>query len=88
MIKADIVENVAKASSLNKEVASNAVDLFFDSITKALSKGERVEFRGFGVFFIKDRKKGNGRDLKTGKAIQIPPGKTVKYRPSIRLQVK
>ncbi|MGA9750545.1 MAG: integration host factor subunit beta [Acidobacteria bacterium 37-65-4] len=82
MIKADIVVEVAKTANLPKLKAQDAVDTVFDAIRDALSEGQRVEFRGFGVFRVKERKRGVGRNLKTGEAVQIPPGKTIKFKPS------
>ncbi len=84
MIKADIVMEVAKVANLPKLKAQESVDLVFDAIRDALAQGEKVEFRGFGVFRVKERKRGVGRNLKTGQAVQIPPGKTIKFKPSSR----
>lgn len=84
MIKADIVMEVAKVANLPKLKAQESVDMVFDAIRDALAGGEKVEFRGFGVFRVKERKRGVGRNLKTGQAVQIPPGKTIKFKPSSR----
>jgi DNA-binding protein HU-beta len=84
MIKADIVMEVAKVANLPKLKAQESVDMVFDAIRDALAAGEKVEFRGFGVFRVKERKRGVGRNLKTGQAVQIPPGKTIKFKPSSR----
>jgi DNA-binding protein HU-beta len=82
MIKADIVVEVTKVANIPRLKAQEAVDLVFNAIKEALAAGERVEFRGFGVFRVKERKRGVGRNLKTGEAVQIPPGKTIKFKPS------
>ena len=84
MIKADIVMEVARVADLPKLKAQESVDMVFDAIRDALAQGEKVEFRGFGVFRVKERKRGVGRNLKTGQAVQIPPGKTIKFKPSSR----
>ena len=84
MIKADIVEEVARVAHVSRVKAQDTVDDVFEAIKEALAKGEKVEFRGFGVFRVKERKRGLGRNLKTGEAVQIPPGKTVKFKPSSR----
>jgi DNA-binding protein HU-beta len=82
MIKADIVVEVTKVANIPRLKAQEAVDMVFNAIKEALAAGERVEFRGFGVFRVKERKRGVGRNLKTGEAVQIPPGKTIKFKPS------
>ena len=84
MIKADIVEEVAKLAHISRIKAQETVDEIFIAIKNALAEGDKVEFRGFGVFKVKERKRGLGRNLKTGEAVQIPPGKTVKFKPSSR----
>ena len=84
MIKADIVSEVARVSDVSRLKAEDSVEQFFEAIREALNKGEKVEFRGFGVFRVKERKKGLGRNLKTGAPVPISPGKTVKFKPSIR----
>jgi DNA-binding protein HU-beta len=84
MIKADIVAEVARVSGISHLKAQDSVERVFTSIREALERGEKVEFRGFGVFRVKERKKGLGRNLKTGESVPIAPGKTVKFKPSIR----
>ncbi|MEJ2368037.1 MAG: integration host factor subunit beta [Acidobacteriota bacterium] len=88
MIKADIVSAVASVSGLSHLKAQESVDEMFHCIREALVGGEKVEFRGFGVFRVKDRKRGMGRNLKTGEAVPIAPGKTVKFKPSSRFSPK
>ena len=49
---------------------------------KAMERGERIELRGFGVFQIKPRKTGIGRNPRTGEEVSIPPpGKVVRFKP-------
>ncbi len=84
MIKADIVADVADIANVSRAKAQDSVDLVLEAIREALAEGEKVEFRGFGVFRVRERKRGLGRNLKTGETVQIPPGKTVKFKPSSR----
>ena len=46
----------------------------------------RIELRGFGVFNIKPRKTGIGRNPRTGEEVRIPPGKAVRFKPGKKLQ--
>jgi len=82
MTKADIVANVARNTNLPRHKVQESIELALDGIKEALERSERVEFRGFGVFTVKDRKSGMGRDLQSGEAVPIPKGKTVKFKPS------
>jgi DNA-binding protein HU-beta len=42
--------------------------------------------RGFGVFVVKPRKRGVGRNPRTGEVTDIPPGKTIRFKPGKELQ--
>jgi len=79
MLKADIIEKVAKEAHLTKKAAKEAVNSAFDSITAALKKGERVVISGFGTFVIRGRKARAGRNPKTGQTIQLPSMNTVGF---------
>lgn len=81
MVKQDIVKRVAEQKGITKVKAEIAVDAFFEEIKTALKGGERIELRGFGVFLVKPRKSGIGRNPRTGAEVPIPPGKTVRFKP-------
>ncbi len=81
MIKQDIVRRVADKLDITKVKAEDAVDSVFTSLKAAMKEGERIELRGFGVFVVKPRKSGIGRNPRTGAEVPIPPGKTVRFKP-------
>ena len=87
MIKADLVRKVMDAVELPQAKASDAVNTVFDAMRDALTQGERIELRGFGVFIVKNRKRGIGRNPKTGVEVAIPPGKTIRFKPGKALRV-
>ncbi len=60
MIKADLVEIIARETGITKVSAETAVDAIIDTLKEALARGERIELRGFGVFEVKPRKRGIG----------------------------
>jgi DNA-binding protein HU-beta len=66
--------------------AEQAVDALFHSMKEALERGERIELRGFGVFVVKPRKRGVGRNPRTGEEVAIPSGKTIRFKPGKELQ--
>jgi len=86
MIKVDIVNRVAETSEVSRVKAALAVDTIFNAMKNALSKGKRIELRGFGVFQVRDRKRGIGRNPKTGVEVAIAPGKTVRFKPGKELR--
>ncbi len=72
MTKAELVEQVAEEINLTKKQTETIVNILLSSITEALSKGDKVELRGFGSFRIRGRNPREGRNPKTGKAVHIP----------------
>jgi len=86
MIKLDIVNRVAQKTGLNKFKADLAVDSLLKAMKDALLCGERIELRGFGVFVVKNRKTGPGRNPRTGEVVAIQPGKTVRFKPGLDLK--
>jgi DNA-binding protein HU-beta len=86
VIKLDIINEVVTRTGITKTKAELAVETVFGSMKKALAKGDRIELRGFGVFNIKPRKTGIGRNPRTGQEVNIPPGKAVRFKPGKELQ--
>lgn len=86
MIKADIINKVALQAEITKVKAVEAVEVVFGAMKAAMQRGERIELRGFGVFQVKPRKKGIGRNPRTGREVRIPPGKTIRFKPGKNLR--
>src|SRR5215471_13082412 len=86
VIKLDIVNEVVNRTGITKTRAEMAVETVFDSLKKALAAGDRIELRGFGVFNVKARKTGVGRNPRTGQEVSIRPGKAVRFKPGKELQ--
>ena len=55
MTKADIIDEVALATGLTKVETEAVLEGIMKSIETSLSKGERVDLRGFGSFIVKKR---------------------------------
>jgi len=86
LIKLDIVNEVVNRTGISKAKAEHAVETVFESLKQALERGERIELRGFGVFNVRPRKTGIGRNPRTGAEVSIPPGKAVRFKPGKELQ--
>ena len=85
MIKQDIVHHVIERTGLPRTKAEAAVDTVFEGLKQALAAGERIELRGFGVFSVRARKTGIGRNPRTGTEVSITPGKAVRFKPGKEL---
>src|SRR3954451_21680332 len=88
MIKLDIVNQVADKTSVPKQKAEQVVDSLCNAMKDALAKGKRIELRGFGVFVVKPRKRGVGRNPRTGTEVPIPSGQTIRFKPGKGLSAK
>tara|TARA_Y100000590_G_scaffold414668_1_gene511752 strand:+ start:727 stop:1020 length:294 start_codon:yes stop_codon:yes gene_type:complete len=55
MTKADIVNEVSKNTGFTKVEVENQLDSIINIIKLSLSKGERIDIRGFGSFIVKER---------------------------------
>lgn len=71
MNRVDLINALKDKTGINRRRVENIIDTFFGTITKTLSKGERVEIRGFGSFTAKKYKPYTGRHPKTGKQIKV-----------------
>ena len=73
MTKSELIDAVAEHTpQISKRDAAVVVDTIFDSLAKALQRGERVEIRGFGSFQIKIHPAHEGRNPVTGQPMPIP----------------
>ena len=73
MNKSDIIIKITNLNSrIYQKDAAKIVNVFFNTIAKALSKEERVELRGFGVFDVKKREARIARNPKNGNAVAVP----------------
>lgn len=88
MIKLDIINLVADKTGVPKQKAEEVVESLFNAMKDSLAGGSRIELRGFGVFTVKSRKKGIGRNPRTGKEVPIPSGKTIRFKPGKEIQAK
>jgi DNA-binding protein HU-beta len=80
MKKDDLVEALhADANLPTKKQAAEIVDWFFDTITKALKKGDEVGITGFGTFKVVKRAARQGVNPKTGEKIQIAAANKPKF---------
>lgn len=73
MIKSELIAKLAEENPhLYQRDVERVVSTIFDSISEALSNGDRVELRGFGAFSVKRRDGRVGRNPRTGEAVTVP----------------
>ena len=71
MNKSELVEQLSINANVTKKKAEAVVNLIFDSMTEALSKGDRIEIRGFGSLVNKHYEAYEGRNPRTGEVIKV-----------------
>ena len=84
--KADLVEEVIRATDLPRKESEAIVETIFDSIIQALQTGDKIEIRGFGSFRTRQRRGRVGRNPKTGAKVEVPPKRIPFFKPSKELK--
>ena len=75
MNKLDLIKRMKDECRLSRNEAATIVDLFFESMSEALAKDERVEIRGLCSFYVKEYQSYIGRNPKSGESVQVAPKK-------------
>lgn len=80
MNKRELVDFIATNADLSKGDASKALDAALGGISKSLADGDDVRIAGFGSFMVKQSAAREGRNPKTGEAIQIRASKRAAFK--------
>ncbi len=73
MNKIDVIMALAEKKNLTEKRAMEIVNLMFKGFTNELKNGGRIEIRGFGSFSVRKYKSYEGRNPRTGKAVEVKP---------------
>jgi len=71
MNKLELIAVLKNEHRLSKKEAAAVVGLFFESMSEALARGDRVEIRGLCSFYVKEYESYKGRNPKTGESVQV-----------------
>lgn len=82
MTKAEIVNEVAKATGIEKITVQTVVEAFMESVKNALSSGKPVYLRGFGSFIIKHRAQKAARNITKETTMIIPAHDIPAFKPA------
>ena len=87
MTKSDLVQRLAEANPhLYHRDAEVIIAVIFDEIAAALTRGERIELRGFGAFTVKKRAARSGRNPATGESVSVSEKHHTYFRASKQLR--
>jgi len=71
MNKTDLVADLAKEADLPPRKSDEIVNLVFETMSRVLVRGERIEIRGFGSFEVREYKDYTGRNPRTGEKVAV-----------------
>ena len=78
--KKELIDRIAETTRQRRVQVKKVVQLFLDEIVNELGKGNRLEFRDFGVFESKLRKARKAQNPKTLAPVEVPEKRTVKFK--------
>ena len=78
--KKELVDRVAEVTDTKRVVVKKVVQNFLDQIIEELGRGNRLEFRDFGVLETKSRAARIAQNPKTLQRVDVPPKRTVKFK--------
>ena len=72
MTKAELVNEIAISTGLDKRTISTVIDSFTNGVKNSMTKGENVYIRGFGSFVLKTRKAKIARNIRSKTSVAVP----------------
>ena len=82
MTKADIVNEIAKNTGIEKVAVQKTVEAFMETVKDAMTSGNNVYLRGFGSFIVKKRAKKTARNISKNTTIIIPAHNIPAFKPA------
>jgi len=79
--KKDLVDRIAEREGGRNALIKRVVQSFLDEIVTELAKGNRIEFREFGVFEVRERRQTNRCNPRTKERVTVPECRVVKFKP-------
>ena len=78
--KKELVGRIAEQTGQTKVVVKEILQSFLDEIVRELAQGNRLEFREFGVFEVKERKARRAQNPRTLEKVEVPAKRIVKFK--------
>lgn len=82
----EIISRVSKKTKITQNDTKIIFDAILTEIENSIANGEGIMLKGFGTFKLQDAAGRPARNLNTGKPIQIPPRKRLKFTPGKELE--
>ncbi len=82
MTKADIVNEIARSTGIDRSSVLDTVEKFMDVVKDSLANGENVYLRGFGSFIVKTRREKTARNISKNTTIVVPEHNIPAFKPA------
>jgi nucleoid DNA-binding protein len=83
--KKELVNRIADETRQTKVVVKDILQRFLDAITEELAEGNRLEFRDFGVFEVRERAPRRAQNPRTLEEVEVPQRRAVKFKAGRRM---
>lgn len=78
--KKDLIDRISSETGYRRTDVKATIQAFLDHVTNELGQGNRLEFRDFGVFEVRDRAARIAQNPKTLERVKVPSRRTVKFK--------
>jgi integration host factor subunit beta len=78
--KKQLIDRIADETKYKRNDVRTIVQTFLDNVITELGEGNRLEFRDFGVFEVKDRAARMAQNPRTLERVPVPARRTVKFK--------
>ena len=78
--KREIAERIAKQAGQRQDITKDIIQRFLDEIVNELAKGNKLEFRDFGIFDVATRRARQGHNPKTGEKVFVPATEVARFK--------
>ncbi|MCR4290318.1 MAG: integration host factor subunit beta [Candidatus Scalindua sp.] len=86
--KRELAEAISQKLGSPQIITKQTIQLFLELCTEELAKGNRLEFRDFGILTTVERGPRIGRNPKTGTTVDVPPKRVVRFKSGRLLKEK
>jgi integration host factor subunit beta len=86
--KKELIDRIAETTQAKRVIVKRIVQSFLNEITTELGKGNRLEFRDFGVFETRTRASRVAQNPKTLERVEVPSKRTVKFKMGRQMKEK
>ena len=84
--KKELTDRIAEATQAKRTLVKPVIQQFFDAVIEELANGNRLEFRDFGVFEVRTRKRRMAQNPRTLERVPVPVKSTVKFKVGRRMK--